>query len=61
MRILSCIDLWIMCLLVVEYAECVFAVDETPSNCQMFIDGDGLSVFLACFNVCYALHYIEVI
>jgi len=26
-------------------------IDETPGNCQQFIDGDGLNVFLACFNV----------
>jgi len=26
-------------------------VDETPYNCQKFIDDDGLDVFLACFNV----------
>jgi len=44
-----------VCLMSVEFIECVCvcAVDETPGNCKMFIDGDGFNVFLACFNVCY--------
>jgi len=32
------------------------SVDETPTNCQMFIDSDGLNIFLACFNVSLTCH-----
>jgi len=31
-------------------------VDETPSNCQMFIDNGGLSVFLDCFSVSHTCY-----
>lgn len=34
---------------VIEYIS--FCVDETPSNCEKFMDGDGMELFIQCLKV----------